>query len=84
MDKNRKTPRKPENRKSRSSLRKKSFGKFCHDLKTPLTVIKLHLDLLQMPKNKKIKPAELSKFIKTTNREISRVVKMLSAKERHK
>ncbi len=53
-------------------------------MKTPLTVIKLHLDLLQMPKNKKIKPAELSKFIKTTNREISRVVKMLSAKERHK
>ncbi len=56
----------------------KSFGKFCHDLKNPLTTIKINLDMLVMSKEyKKITP-KLKNFVKSIEKEVEKIIEMLS------
>lgn len=62
-------------------MNKETFQKFCHDLKNPLTVMKMNLDLVELEhKNKKADP-KLRRFLKTMNKEISKMAKLLSKKK---
>ena len=66
-----KEPSKTENKT------KEEIGKLYHDLRTPLTVMKCHIELLLMDKDKKALDSEALTTIKILEKEIDRMTKIL-------
>jgi len=54
-----------------------SFSDFCHDLRTPLTVMKCHIELLLMNREKGL-DKDVVKTLKLLDKEIKRMTDMLS------
>lgn len=59
-------------------LQEEALSKFCHDLRTPLTVMKMLTELLELSGAPKVREAKLKKFKRSIDKEINRMVKMLS------
>lgn len=64
-----------------TKITKEMFSQFCHDLRTPLTVMKINIDLLKMAASQKLDKAKLLDFIKSMNKEIDHLVSTLSKAE---
>ncbi len=57
---------------------KEAFWRIAHDLRNPLTIMRCHLDLLLIGKDKKAIDKDILKTIKILNKEIKRMTRILS------
>lgn len=61
-----------------NGISEKDFNKFCHDLKNPLTTIKMHIEFIASALNGKEKTREVDKMMKVVVHEVDKMAKMLS------
>lgn len=72
-----KITKKPQKTSKIEYFDRKYMGKLCHDLKNPLTIMKVNLELIGIKMGKKIDP-KTKKLVKLMNQEIDRMVKIIS------
>ena len=63
----------------RNDVSQEEFGEFCHDLKNPLTVMKMNLELAVMDGEKNQK---LQNLVKSIDKEITKILKIISDKSK--
>ncbi len=61
-------------------IKDEDFAKFCHDIRNPLTILRMNLDLFVLSPEYKKESKEVKKFVDIVEKEVSILISKVSKK----